>query len=242
MQGEAVQNFYRAAFAGLVGLELRVPRRFGDNRDAEWKLFKGELKDRDRLDLLIRDAAADHPAGFAPRVVFGIEGLSSDEPFGAEWGGPDPALAGELFRGQRAGKCGWKTTEEVLAEAAKVWGVAATKPPAVPTPIKPATRIVAAGGAAVMALARAFVGREDEGLRLGDQVLLVTDRAADRQLHGLAVALCDRREKPTVRMIGTSQQTAPDDFPDARFVVISADAEPAAADAARRIAKELGAS
>ena len=241
MQGEAVQNFYRAAFVGLVGLELHVPRRFGDNRDAEWKLFKGELKDRDRLDLLIRDAAADHPAGFAPRVVFGIEGLAADEPFGADWAGADPTLAAELFRSQRAGKFPLKTTEDVLAEAAKAWGLAATKTPAVPSPIKPATRVVAAGAGAVMALARAFAGRQDEGLRLGDQVLVVTDSPAERQLHGLAVALCDRREKPTVRLVSSSAEL-PKDFPDARFVVISADAESAASDAARRIAKELGAS
>ncbi|HYO54675.1 hypothetical protein [Archangium sp.] len=99
-----LENFYEAAFVGLKALDSRAggARRFGPNADARWDLFKGEMKERDRLDLLIRDAAANHPAAFAPRCIFLLDGLAEDEPFGPEWPGPDAALALRLWRDSHA--------------------------------------------------------------------------------------------------------------------------------------------
>jgi hypothetical protein len=84
------RRFYQSAMAILRALDAKapVPRRFGAEADARWALFKGDLALGDRLDLLVRDGAATQPTAFAPRVVFALDGLASDEPFGPDW--PEP--------------------------------------------------------------------------------------------------------------------------------------------------------
>ena len=52
-----LRPFYRAAALGLRALDGRgVRRRFGEDADARWRQFRGELRDADRFDLLLRDA------------------------------------------------------------------------------------------------------------------------------------------------------------------------------------------
>ena len=74
----SLQAFYKAGALTLRALDARAAqaRIFGPDADAAWGLFKGELHEGERLDLLLRDAAVAHPAAFAPRVVFALEGLS----------------------------------------------------------------------------------------------------------------------------------------------------------------------
>ncbi|MFY0579821.1 hypothetical protein ACN28S_41205 [Cystobacter fuscus] len=74
-----LENFYEAAFVGLKALDARadVARRFGPNADARWALFKGEMKEWERLELLMPELdladqvllVTDSPA---ERQLFGI--------------------------------------------------------------------------------------------------------------------------------------------------------------------------
>jgi hypothetical protein len=185
-----LQAFYTAGALTLRALDSRAAhaRVFGPDADAEWGLFKGELHDGDRLDLLVRDAAVAHPAAFAPRVVFALDGLSDDESFGPEWPGVDGPHAAAALR--LAAATSESTPDAWLRLIAKTWSLAPVEPASALKDIGPSTRILAAGAGAALALARHFAGRSD--LDLGDQVAFFGSSPAERQLIGAAVALLDR--------------------------------------------------
>lgn len=189
MDRAQIQQFYQVAILGLRALEARdaAKRRFGPNADARWQLFKGELGDEDRLDLLLRDAAVTHPAAFGPRVVFAIDGLAEDEPFGPDWPGSEPTSVASLLRNNGEVNV---DTRKVLQHAAGIWDL---QPRVVPDSeletIGPATRIVAAGPGAVVSLANYFSGRS--GMDLADQVVLISNHPGERQLFGLADVLLE---------------------------------------------------
>lgn len=181
--------FYDAAVLGLRFLDARsgAARRFGPDANARWKLFAGHLLPRDRVDLLLRDAAVRHPLGFAPRAVFNLMGLAADEPFGPDWPGPDPASTHRLLE---AGSSNGFDPVASLAEAANAWRVARTElPQDTFTDLSPGSQVLVSGASAVLATARVFATRG--GLDFADQVTLVTTRPAERQLFGLAAALLD---------------------------------------------------
>lgn len=190
MDETQIQQFYRVGMLGLKALDGRDSgkRRFGPDADARWQLFKGGLGEGDRLDLLLRDAAVTHPAVFAPRVVFAIDGLAEDEPFGPEWPGPEAALVASLLRDNGNGD--GADVPRVLQSAASMWGL---QPRTVPedelATVGPATRIVAAGPGAVVSLAVFFSRRS--GMDLADQVVLLADHPGERQLLGLANVLLE---------------------------------------------------
>jgi hypothetical protein len=158
-----------------------LPRRFGPDADARWALFKGDLDLGDRLDLLVRDGAATQPTAFAPRVVFALDGLASDEPFGPDW--PEPG--GELVHSLWSTSHGETTLADLLDDVLRIWGL---------TPggrqrlddIGPADRLVVAGAAAIRDLALTFEGRPD--LDLADQLAVVAMHPGERQLFGAAIA------------------------------------------------------
>ena len=95
-----IESFYRAAMLGLLHLEQREGRgrRFGEASQAAWRALGGELDDRDRLTLLLRDGAVTHPLAFGARDVFAIPGLTEDEPFGPDWPEAPVQLAKELMK------------------------------------------------------------------------------------------------------------------------------------------------
>jgi hypothetical protein len=72
----AIESYYRAAALGLRLLEAREARgrRFGEAAAATWRALGGELEGRDRLDLLLRDAAVSNPLAFSARGVFDLAG------------------------------------------------------------------------------------------------------------------------------------------------------------------------
>lgn len=236
-----LENFYEAAFVGLKALDARAgaARRFGPNADARWALFKGELKERDRLELLIRDAAVNHPAAFAPRRIFLLEGLAEDEPFGPEWPGPDAALALRLWRDSHASAP--SALGEVLQATARAWSL--TPRPLTPdalSSIAPASRILASGAGAVLALASHFEGRAE--LDLADQVLLVTDSPAERQLFGMAVMLLgSNRPVRQVPPTASAEEVRAQQFPRAGLLLVSDDVPPARRDAVAALARALAA-
>jgi len=177
-----ITRFYGASTFALRALDGASGLRFGADADARWRLFRGELEDTDRLDLLLRDAAVAHPGGFAARIVFDLEGLADDEPFGPDWPGIDASSATAMLRDASARQ------RVQLGELASIWGISPQKLPKVGLDaITPATRIVAAGPGAILALADHFAAQS--GFDLGDQVTFIGDGPAPRHLFGLAVAL-----------------------------------------------------
>ncbi len=179
--------FYRSASLGLAWLDARepAPRRFGPAADAAWRNYAGHpavLTEVDRLELLLRDAATLHPDAFGPRAVFSIEGLTNDEPFGQWTLTPAPGLAREVLRGAPLGSSA-REARSLIEEAARALGASLGAKTAVPT-IGPTTRVLCVGVGALVALVARF--EEDRTLDVAEQLLVVTERPALRQLAGLA--------------------------------------------------------
>lgn len=217
---ESIDRYYTAAFIGLRAVESAAPtdRRFGANADATWKAFKGELNEGDRVDLLLRDASLVHPAAFAPRLVFILEGLAEDEPFGPEWAGPSSAVALKLLRELPRPS----TLGEAIQAGAEAWGLTPSPLPKTSLAgIKADSRFWISGPGAILSVAQAFEGHPE--LDLADQATLVTEEPGERQLFGIAIALL-QSTRPA-RML-TPAQARDAQLPTRAFV--SADLSPSA--------------
>ena len=227
MTFEQRSAFYSAAVLGLRALDARetTARRFGPDAEARWAQFAGALGAGDRLDILLRDAAGTWGAAFSPSECFGLFGLADDEPFGPDWDGIDSSAAMRLLPDM--------SDTATLDQVATTLGVKPT-PIAVP-PLTPSTKLVLAGGAAIVAVAKAFAG--DRGLSWTDQVLVVAAMPAFRQLAGLgAVLLGARGRTALVRPTGDADgMLRPAGFTHLDTAVVSPDAEPEAAELARKM-------
>lgn len=171
--------FYGAAVLGLRALDAResTARRLGSDAEARWAQFAGSLGTGDRIDILLHDAAGTWGAAFSPSECFGIFGLADDEPFGPDWGGIDDASAKRLLAEPDA--------PATLDHVAYGLGVKAASVP-VPS-VTPSTKIVVAGGTAIVSVAKVFA--ENKALSWTDRVVVAADKAAWRQLAGLAAVL-----------------------------------------------------
>jgi hypothetical protein len=222
--------FYRAAVVGLRALDAResAPRRFGPDADARWVQFAGALGAGDRIDILLRDAAATWGAAFSPSEAFGLFGLADDEPFGPDWSSIDDRAAIRLLAEPDA-----PATLEHIAYGLGVKAVS------VPVPVlTPSTKLVVAGGAAVTSVAKAF--SVNTALSWTDQVVVVAGKAAWRQLAGLAAVVLGARGRtaivrPTEGADGTVRIAG---FAHLDAAVVSPDAEPEAAGLARKVGGE----
>lgn len=212
---QLAESYYRAAVGGLHALERREGRgmRFGPEADARWARFQGKLHEGDRLQLLLRDASIPWGIAFAGASIFRLPAIARDEPFGPAWPQPSPRQA-QKYLAEIPG---------TLAQCAAALGIEAG---AVDVPeLAPTTQLVVAGGAAVLALAEAFDGREE--LDWQRQVTVIADSPGPRQLAGLvsvflgAVGPC--------AVLTSDEETGP--LRGAR--VISPDAAPACAARAR---------
>jgi len=224
---EAREAFYAAALVGLKALDgrERTPRRFGPDADARWQQFRGALGDADRLDLLLRDGAVTWGPAFSPADSFGFFGLTHDEPFGPDWQGISNDRAATL-----AGHVGAAS----LSSAAAALKIEAQ--PVVLPALTASTRVVVAGGAAILAVAERFATAPE--LSWSDQVVVVASSPAFRQLAGLAaVLLAAKARTPLVRPDAEPAPVlASAGFPAVDAAVVSPDAEPACADFARKAA------
>lgn len=130
--------FYGAAALGLRVLDARerTARRFGSDAQARWAQFAGALKDGDRLDTLLRDAAGTWGAAFSPSECFGFWGLADDEPFGPDWGGIDDHAATRLFSESTG-----QVTLDMVAAALGVQTGEVPVPPLTPA-TKPSSQVV----------------------------------------------------------------------------------------------------
>jgi hypothetical protein len=233
-----VESFYRAGALGLRALEAREGRgrRLGPAADATWRAFRGdpgELDDRDRLDILLRDAAVTSPLAFAPRRIFALAGLSDDDPFGHAWPGL-PVSLGKTLLHEAVADLAPRPAHVVLGDVASAWGLApsASFAGAAVTSLGPASRVAAAGAGAVLLLAEHFASRSD--LDLGDQVLFLTDRPGERQLFGLATLLLGKPMAPRIALPEAALESGSRVFGFDRLTaaLVSDDAAAAARDAA----------
>jgi len=225
---DRIEAFYRAALIGLHVLDDSPGgnRRFGPEADARWSNFRGHLGMSARLDILVRDAARQWGSAFSPATVFRLPGLATDEPFGPDWNGLEDHFAEKV----------WNDVDDSwpLDACARALGIAPTYPN-VPD-LAPSTRLVLAGGGAILSVATVFAERTD--LSWTNQVLVVADEPAERQFAGLVAPLLSAAD-PTV-LVGSG-----DDLSAARkavgFIgeaeaVISTDASFSESDFARRAA------
>jgi hypothetical protein len=219
--------FYSAAVLGLRALDARdtTARRFGPDAEARWAQFAGALGAGDRLDILLRDAAGRWGAAFSPSECFGLFGLADDEPFGPDWDGIDGPAAKRLITDV--------SDAATLDQVASALGV---KPmPVVVPPLIPSSKLVVAGGAAIVAVAKAFA--DNRALSWTDQVVVVAAMPAFRQLAGLGAVLLGARGRtalvrPTWDADGVLRSAC---FAHLDAAVVSPDAEPEAAELARKV-------
>ena len=187
--------------------------------------FAGSLGLGDRIDILLRDAAATWGAAFSPSECFGLFGLADDEPFGPDWHSIDDQAAKRLLADISA-----PTT---LEQIAGTLGVSSAGDP-VPT-VTPSTKLVAAGGSAILAVAKVFA--EDRTLSWTDQVAVAANAPKHRQLAGLcAVLLGSRARTVLVRPTEDAESALRSaGFAHLDAAVVSADAESEAAEFARKL-------
>lgn len=220
--------FYAAAVAGLHALDARerTPRRFGTDADTRWASFKGALTEADRIDVLLRDAAATWGAAFSPAEAFDLFGLAPDEPFGPDWQSLGAATARRYLADAGAAAS--------PAEIARLLGVA-RQPVAVPA-LTAATRLAVAGGAALVAVAEAFAAKP--GLSWSDQVLAVATTPMHRQLAALMAILVGSPARTRLTRPGDDLRSTLKDagFNQIDAAVVSDDAEVDCAAFARRVA------
>lgn len=222
---EAREAFYAAALVGLRLLDAResTPRRLGAEASDRWEQFRGSLTVADRIDVLLRDAAVTWGVAFSPAHVFGLFGLADDEPFGPDW---------RTLADDRAKRLLAEVARQDLASAAQVLAVKPV-PVAVPA-LAASTRIVVAGGAAILAVADAF--KKNPALSWSDQVAVVASNPAHRQLAGLAAVALEASRRTAVIRPGENVKAilSAASFAQVDVTVVSPDAEPEAAAFAER--------
>lgn len=236
MPGEATErtSYYRSALHLLQFVEHRAPtqRRFGSQADALWSAYAGALDVRDRLELLLRDADAQWKGAFGARTTFNLTAVAEDDAFGPEWELLDGVQAGSLWRDlerdKPAGDVG-----QLLAKLDKVWG---RKPKGFELPkISPSSRLVVAGVDATVAVIGRFLA--DRDLSWADQVVVIADAAMPRQYAAAAIALLDidlgNRPRPLVSSEEAEERAK--ELGQGRTMLVSADAEPQAKAAAKRL-------
>ena len=162
-------------------------------------------------------------AAFSPSECFGISGLADDEPFGPDWVGIQDHVAKKMVTDS--------SRPTTIDEIAAALGVKAA--PVVVPPLTPATKLAVAGGAALVAVAKAFAA--DHAISWTDQVAVVSSNGAFRQLAGLAAVLVGARGRTIIVRPGTD---AASDLRSAGFghidaAMVSPDAEPEAAEFVR---------
>lgn len=221
--------FYNAAVLGLRALDARetTARRFGADAEARWAQFAGALGPGDRLDILLRDAAGTWGSAFSPSECFDLFGLADDEPFGPDWDGIDGAAARRLLTDE--------SDAVTLDQVASALGVKPT--PVAAPPLTPSTKLVVAGGAAIVAVASAFA--DNRALSWTDQVVVVAVMPAFRQLAGLGAVLLGARGRtalvhPTGDADGVLRSAG---FAHLDAAVVSPDAEPEAAELAQKVGR-----
>lgn len=192
--------YYRAAMLGLRRLDAAgiPPKRFDGSADARWAQVQGNLTFAHRIDLLLRDASFRFGAAFHAGSIFGLRGLTGDEPFGPDWPSLRPQQAKDLWSETK------KATElepaAIEARWAEILHVAKPKATAL-AKVGPAEQIVAFGARAAWHVFAAFRGQT--ALDWSQGVRVIIDEPQARQFAGLLAAV-DPAPKATrlLRIVG----------------------------------------
>jgi hypothetical protein len=178
--------YYRGALSALRFCEQRraTGRRFGDDADNRWRLFRGELTTADRIDLLLRDADAEWPRAFGARAVFGLRAVAEDEAFGAEWEPLDSVDAEGIWRDIAAAEAP-SDIDRGLAAIAAAWELELA--PHDIGAVSPTDRLIVCGPSAIAAAIGAFARGTD--LAWATQVVCVATPPAHRHIAAAAAAL-----------------------------------------------------
>lgn len=196
--------YYRGALQALRFCEQRraTGRRFGDDADHRWRLFRGELNTADRIDLLIRDADAEWPQAFGARSVFGLRAVAEDEAFGAEWAPLDAVDAEGLWRDIVASEAP-SDVERGIAAIAGAWELELQ--PTDVAAIAPTDRLIVCGPGAIAAAIRAFARGTD--LSWSSQVVCVATPPAHRHIAAAAAALLNLTQPTRLVAAGEAAET-----------------------------------
>lgn len=229
--------FYRSALHLLHFVEHRSPtgRRFGKQADALWSGFAGSLDVRDRIELLLRDADAHYRGAFGARTTFDLAAVAQDDAFGSEWEGLPAPEANELWR-ELTRATPPADPEQVFALLDKTWS-RKLKPFTDLPKISPSSRIVVTGIEATLALIRRCLA--DRDLSWADQVVVIANAPMPRQYASAALALLDidlgARPSPLLSATDAADPERAKPLGTGRTVILSPDAEPEAATAAKRL-------
>lgn len=185
--------YYTGALQLLRFVETRAPsgRRFGPDADALWSTFAGGLKTCDRIDVLLRDADVQWPGAFGARSTFGLRAVAEDDAFGADWTSLDPMDGEKTWKQCQAGEAPG-SVGDALAAIEKAWD--RTSSPLSLPEVGPTTKLVVAGHSAIVSAIGVFA--ENDALSWPEQVTVVADDPAQRQVAAAAVALLNVT-KPT---------------------------------------------
>jgi hypothetical protein len=180
------ERYMEGALRLLQFVESRrsTGRRFGPDADARWSGFRGDLETVDRIELMIRDADAEWPAGFGARVVYALPGVPEDEPFGSQWEGMDPVAAEELWRKVKT-EPSPQTPRAALNAIAAAWGIKLAKVDL--GKVGATDQFVIVGASAIASAIDAFAS--GSALDWADQVLVLATEPSSRQLAASATAL-----------------------------------------------------
>lgn len=227
MAFDGMGHYVEGALRLLQFVEARRPtdRRFGANADARWSTFRGDLETADRIELMIRDADAEWPGGFGARLVYQLEGVAEDDPFGARWQGMDPVEAEELWRRLKRSPAP-ASLRDTLVAIATAWSV--DLQPFARERIEPDEQLVVAGVSAIASTIETFA--HGSSLDWADQVTVVASAPAPRQLAAAATALLNSSRAS--RIVAA---TAPSSAVRGARLIASSDADPADRAAAQRL-------
>lgn len=189
--------YYTGALQLLRFVEDRAPsnRRFGADADALWSTFAGGLKTCDRIDTLLRDADVQWPGAFGARSTFGLRAVAEDDAYGADWTSLDPMDGEKTWKQCQTGPAP-SSPGDAIAALEKIWD-RQSSPVALPE-VGPTTKLVVGGHSAIVSAIRLFA--ENDALSWPEQVTVVADDPAVRQVAAAATALLNETKPTALRL------------------------------------------
>ena len=147
------------------------------------------------MDILLRDADVQWPGAFGARTAFGLRAVAEDDAFGADWISLDPMDGEKTWKRFQMGSAP-SSAGDAIAALEKVWDRQLSP---IPLPdVGPTTKLVVAGHGAIVSSIRLFA--ENDALSWPEQVTVVADDPATRQVVAAATALLNETKPTALRL------------------------------------------